>query len=1079
MYPHRVTLLLALALAGCNSDGPSDLDGDGYAAVEDCDDLDPSAHPEALEICDGVDNDCDGTVDVGALDAPRWYVDGDGDGWGDGASYSDACVAPAATVARSGDCDDARPEVHPGAPEVDCADPTDYNCDGSVGYVDADGDGHAACEECDDTQADTHPGAPERCDGADNDCDGRVDVDAIDADTWFADLDRDGHAGSVITVDACEAPAGYLEEADDCDDLDASTYPGAEELCDGADNDCDGGVDLGAVDAPTWYADADGDLFGDPDVATVACLAPAGAVADQGDCDDAAPAVHPGAPERCDGADDDCDGVVDEQPVDGRVWFPDGDGDGFGVSADAVMACAAPQGMAGQPGDCDDGEGARFPGNPEVCDTLDNDCDGAVDEDASDAPLWYRDLDRDGAAGDLVAERACVSPGPTGWMLVADDCDDLDQAVHLGADERCNGYDDDCDARIDEPDAVDASGWYQDHDGDGYGVDGSLTLGCEAPAGFVGAGGDCDDARAMVHPGRADLPGNGVDDDCDGGDQVALVCGADVNVVCYDERTGEEVWRLDVDEELYGLVVLADGRVWWSTKGEGETLIYGANVGDVAGRLLSVVAGDGDQLWWDPEREELLLAVQDGGVQVEGDGPGDRSGGAVVAVDVVSGRQEIVLEALGVPVPRMVIRLLGTEDYLVSTAFALVHYVAGEEPRIIELPSGFLEPAGPGAAWVTDEQGRLWRWETGVSELAPVQEALFGEEVRANGLCTSGIWPGRLVVADMDGGQLLEVWPEGAVWPLVRSEAEAWECDTNRLFDGDEDGVPGLGDGGADCDDTDPSVRPGGLPGCDDRDHDCDGAVDFDADGDGWSDAACGGSDADDADPSVRPVHGASCAAIVGTSADRGSGLYTIDPEGDGAGFEVYCDMETDGGGWTLLLRVSEFDDGIDFSHDGEGWSRSAPYGDVGTMDLTDLVGASDLISPAYAALGVSDLRVAESLSSPVHSVYTQDGFLRRRTLYGVLSLPIVDGGQACSGELVFPDGFVAPWTGYDALALAADEGAGDATPEPGRVAIRKGCDGDSEILQIGYTRVTQGDFEVYSQGDTWPSLDSAFILGR
>ncbi|MCB9797803.1 MAG: hypothetical protein H6741_34420 [Alphaproteobacteria bacterium] len=299
--------------SGADSDAPIDADGDGVFAEDDCDDADPTVFPGATELCGGVDEDCDGQVDEDAADAATWYGDGDGDGYGDDRVQSLACEAPEGYVAEAGDCEDGDAAYYPGAPEDDCTDPADYNCDGSVGYADADGDGWAACEDCDDGARAVNPTATELCDGVDNDCDGDTDeADAADAGTWYGDGDGDGYGDASDATVACEAPEGYVADDEDCEDGDAAVNPGATELCDGVDNDCDGAADEDdASDATTWYLDFDSDGYGGATYSQTACDAPSGYVSSSSDCDDADSAIHPGASELCDGVDNDCDGQVD------------------------------------------------------------------------------------------------------------------------------------------------------------------------------------------------------------------------------------------------------------------------------------------------------------------------------------------------------------------------------------------------------------------------------------------------------------------------------------------------------------------------------------------------------------------------------------------------------------------------------------------------------------------------------------------------------------------------------------------------------------------------------------------------
>jgi hypothetical protein len=239
-----------------------DLDGDGYAAELDCDDDDAHTFPGAVEYCDGDDNDCDGTADEAeAVDATTWYADSDGDGFGDAETSAVACEAPEGYTADDTDCDDSDPNIRPGADEH-CD--GDYNCDGSVNYDDVDGDGFAACEDCDDAEPLAYPGADEYCNGADDDCDGTVDeADAMDATTWYADGDGDGYGDATTSEAACDAPAGYVVDATDCDDADASVNPGATELCNnGVDDDCDGAA-LGCVPASGSLSAADATYTGE------------------------------------------------------------------------------------------------------------------------------------------------------------------------------------------------------------------------------------------------------------------------------------------------------------------------------------------------------------------------------------------------------------------------------------------------------------------------------------------------------------------------------------------------------------------------------------------------------------------------------------------------------------------------------------------------------------------------------------------------------------------------------------------------------------------------------------------------
>jgi len=222
-----------------------------------------------------------------AVDATTWYDDDDGDGYGDPDDNLTQCEQPTGYIADGTDCDDSDPAVNPAAVEV--CNHVDDDCNGLVDdglpmydwYPDWDGDGYGDAsatpeedcqlvpdhvlnsDDCDDTDAAVNPNATEVCDGQDNDCDGTVDEDdAADAVIWYGDGDGDGYGDIASIHMACEAPDGYVDNYDDCDDNDDAQYPGATEYCNGEDDDCDGTVDNDAVDGDWYYTDFDNDGYG-------------------------------------------------------------------------------------------------------------------------------------------------------------------------------------------------------------------------------------------------------------------------------------------------------------------------------------------------------------------------------------------------------------------------------------------------------------------------------------------------------------------------------------------------------------------------------------------------------------------------------------------------------------------------------------------------------------------------------------------------------------------------------------------------------------------------------------------------
>jgi hypothetical protein len=247
-----MTLLLLLSACKGRIFTPGsggDEDGDGYEKSVDCDDEDASVYPDAEELCDGVDQDCDDLIDEGVGVAA--FTDADGDGFGDPATEQIACDGTDGLVTKGRDCDDSRAEVHPEGREV--------------------------------------------CNGWDDDCDGQIDdadddVDPTSATTWTVDGDGDGWgAENGATKVQCAQPQGYADNADDCDDSSAAVQP------------------------TEYWKDGDGDTYGNPDEQFNTCgQAPNGFVDRPGDCDDLNRFAYPGAPELCDDEDNDCDGSADD-----------------------------------------------------------------------------------------------------------------------------------------------------------------------------------------------------------------------------------------------------------------------------------------------------------------------------------------------------------------------------------------------------------------------------------------------------------------------------------------------------------------------------------------------------------------------------------------------------------------------------------------------------------------------------------------------------------------------------------------------------------------------------------------------
>ena len=843
-----------------------DADGDGYyqtgaclSPSGDCDDNSPSIHPGATEVCDSIDNNCNGSTDEGLS------TDGDGDGH----------YIPGSCVLPDDDCDDTNPAVFTGA--VEACNGIDDNCDGNIDEglsFDMDGDGFTNCTgDCDDGNGAVFPGQSESCNNIDDDCDGNIDEGYDnDLDGWTT-CNGDCNDASIIiypgnqelcdSIDNnCDLLVDNVPDIDgdgftictgDCDDLVASTYPGALELCNGVDDNCDGIVTAAETDG-------DGDSF-------FPCT---------GDCDDANASISPAATEVCDGIDNNCDGSVDEGLA------VDGDGDGYFP----LGSCASPS------TDCDDNNSLVNPGAVEVCDSIDNNCNGSVDE----------GLSTDGDGDGHYVPGSCALPD--------DDCDDTNPAVFTGAVEACNGIDDNCDGNIDE-------GLSADLDGDG----------------FTNCTGDCDDSNGAVFPGQFESCNN-IDDNCDGNIDEGYdndldgwtTCNGDCNDTSTAIHPGHQEQCDGIDNDCDLLVDNSpdlDGDGFNICTGDcndldanmypGAPEICNGNDDNCDGIVLAAESdGDGDGFYpcmgdcndtdamISPSATEICDSVDnncdgnvDEGLSTDADGDGFYPVGSCSSPSTDCDDTDAT-----------------TYPGAVEVCDFADNDCDGNIP-VTELDSDL-----DGFAYCTGD------CDDGNSAISPdAPEICNSIDDDCDGWADEGMDPDN----DGDGyfGTPACLYhgadcddSNPAVFPGATEFCDGIDNDCSGTvddfldFDTDLDGFNDLSScsNPTDCDDLNPFINPAALEVCNGIDDNCDGALspnEVDVDGDGWS--ICDG-DCAPADPLIHPAAGEQCLDGIDNNCDGG---IDTDTDFDGDGFSS-CTGDCDDYRGVTFPGAPELCDGFD-----------------------------------------------------------------------------------------------------------------------------------------------------------------------
>jgi len=879
-----------------------------------------SAPTPQEETCNGEDDDCDGAVDENLSGGECLVTNEHGSCPGEEECFNGklSCIGPEA------------------APEL--CDGLDNDCDGETdeGFDDTDGDGIADCLE-NDIDGDGVPDVLDNCPTEFNPGQQDHDLDTV-GDKCDPDDDND------MTADE-----------DDCAPKDAQVHPGADELCDGKDNDCNYLVDEGFSDTDSdgWKDCMDDDDDGD-------------GTKDDSDCGPTEPEIHPGAVEWCDGLDNDCDGETDEgYPDIDEDGIPDcidddQDGDGIPDDEDNCPAAANP-GQEDLDGDtvgdaCDsDKDGDSIPDAQDNCqevkntlqtdidddglgDKCDDDDDGDdvldVEDNCPSVPNpGQEDSDNDGKGDDC--ENDTDGDGTEDWL----DCAPFNPAIHPEAEEKCDGLDNDCNYLVDESfKDTDADGWKDcvDEDDDN---DQELD---ET---------DCAPLDPTAHHGALEQC-NGKDDDCDGQDDndlgtVACGLGECAHTI---PACKEGMWQVcnpfedsspeacdGVDNDCDGLV---DEDLGTTTCGYGECTHTVQNC--LGGQPAGCDPLQGAELEKCDGLDNDCNGKADEGLGITACGLGlcehtmqNCMNGELQKCDPLNGALKETCDGLDNDCDGSADEELGELECGKGECLHTQPYCIDGKVGVCDPFLGVVEETCDGldndCDGLVDED--LGNTTCGVGAcLHTVPNCIDGLPQQCDPF--EGAVDEKCDGVDNDCDGLTD--PEGTdecVLYYLDTDSDGYGADNSQKCLCEPTPLYNAAVGG-DCDDLNPDISPGKKEDClTSDDEDCSGGVNEDC-------------------------TYTSCKQLITGMPGTVSGKYQVDIDGDGPEqpFDAYCDMTTDGGGWTLIAKVS----GAEGKHWGCG-SSSACSGSLWRNSNTlnpgsNFAGNEDAKFTAYMKVKGTDL---------------------------------------------------------------------------------------------------------------------------